>query len=39
MIDQRAENAEALRGFDVDGYAFNEDLSSEDEWIFTRHPI
>jgi len=39
MIDQRAENADALRGFDVDGYAFNEDLSSEDEWIFTRHPI
>jgi cytoplasmic iron level regulating protein YaaA (DUF328/UPF0246 family) len=39
MIDQRAENAGALRGFDVDGYAFNEDLSSEDEWIFTRHPI
>lgn len=39
MIDQRAENADALRGFDVDGYAFNEDLSIEDEWIFTRHPI
>ena len=39
MIDQRAENADALRGFDVDGYEFNEDLSSENEWIFTRHPI
>jgi cytoplasmic iron level regulating protein YaaA (DUF328/UPF0246 family) len=39
MIDQRAESVEALRGFDVDGYALNKDLSSEDEWIFTRHPI
>ncbi len=39
MIDQRAENADALRGFDVDGYEFNEALSSENEWIFTRHPI
>jgi len=38
MIDQRAESADALRGFDVDGYGFNEELSTEDEWIFTRRP-
>ena len=38
MIDQRVESAEALQGFDVEGYEFNAGLSSEDEWIFTRHP-
>ena len=38
MIDQRAESADALRGFDVDGYGLNEELSTEDEWIFTRRP-
>ena len=37
MIDQRAERADDLKAFDVDGYAFNEELSSRDEWIFTRH--
>ena len=37
MIDQRAERADDLKAFDVDGYAFNEELSSCDEWIFTRH--
>ena len=37
MIDQRAEKADELKAFDVEGYAFNEELSSRDEWIFTRH--
>ena len=37
MIDQRAEKADDLKAFDVEGYAFNEELSSSDEWIFTRH--
>ena len=37
MIDQRAEKADDLKAFDVEGYAFNEELSSRDEWIFTRH--
>ena len=37
MIDQRAEKAEALKGFDVEGYGFNEELSTANEWIFTRH--
>ena len=37
MIDQRAERADDLKTFDVEGYAFNEELSSRDEWIFTRH--
>ena len=37
MIDQRAEKADDLKAFPVEGYAFNEELSSRDEWIFTRH--
>lgn len=37
MIDQRAEKADDLKAFDVEGYTFNEKLSSRDEWIFTRH--
>ena len=37
MIDQRAERADDLKAFDVEGYAFNEELSSRDEWIFTRN--
>lgn len=27
---------EQLKGFDMDGYAFNEELSSEQEYVFTR---
>ena len=38
MIDQRIEKADGLKDFDVEGYAFNPELSTEDEWIFTRHP-
>lgn len=36
MIDKRIVRPNQLRQFDVDGYAFNEALSSDDEWIFTR---
>ena len=36
MIDKRIIRPNQLRQFDVDGYAFNEALSSNDEWIFTR---
>jgi cytoplasmic iron level regulating protein YaaA (DUF328/UPF0246 family) len=38
MIDQRIEKADALKNFDVEGYAFDSELSTENEWIFTRHP-
>jgi len=38
MIDQRIEKADALKNFDVEGYAFDSKLSAENEWIFTRHP-
>ena len=37
MIDQRAEKADDLKSFDVEGYRYNEELSSQHEWIFTRH--
>lgn len=36
MIDQRAEKADDLKTFNVEGYAYNGELSSEHEWIFTR---
>jgi cytoplasmic iron level regulating protein YaaA (DUF328/UPF0246 family) len=36
MIDKRIVRPTQLRQFDVDDYAFNEALSSDDEWIFTR---
>lgn len=37
MVDQRAEKPDDLRSFDVEGYAFNEELSSQNEWVFTRY--
>ena len=35
-IDGRLERADALKGFDRDGYGFAPELSSETEWTFTR---
>ena len=34
--DQQIENVEDLKGFNYDGYAFNANLSSEKDWVFTR---
>lgn len=36
MIDQRTKSASQLKRFDVEGYRFNEALSENDHWIFTR---
>ncbi|MCA9672881.1 MAG: peroxide stress protein YaaA [Myxococcales bacterium] len=36
MVDTRAEQVSALRGFDYGGYAFDEGASSDDELVFTR---
>ena len=36
MVDNRITQPNQLRQFDVENYAFNDALSSEDEWIFTR---
>lgn len=36
MIKNQLTERQDLKGFDYDGYAFNEDLSSAWEWYFTR---
>lgn len=37
-IKNRLTSAEDLKSFDVDGYGFNPELSSERDWVFTRQP-
>jgi cytoplasmic iron level regulating protein YaaA (DUF328/UPF0246 family) len=36
MIDNRLENPEELKKFNKDGYSYQDDLSTETEWVFTR---
>ena len=36
IIDQNIESIEALKGFNYEGYAFDDNLSSEKELVFTR---
>jgi cytoplasmic iron level regulating protein YaaA (DUF328/UPF0246 family) len=36
IIKNRIIEAEAIKGFDQDGYGFNADLSAAQEWVFTR---
>lgn len=36
IIDNRIGDAEQLKAFDLDGYAFNPALSKENEWVFSR---
>lgn len=36
IITKGLTQAEDLKAFDTEGYAFNATLSSEDEWVFTR---
>ncbi len=35
-IQNRIENPEDLKQFDLEGYAFNESMSDGDKWVFTR---
>ena len=35
-IEGRVEKAEALKAFDLDGYRFRPDLSTEADWVFAR---
>lgn len=35
-VEQRIGQADDLKSFDLDGYEFNPDLSSADDWVFTR---
>lgn len=36
IIENQIEDAEQLKLYDVDGYRFHENLSTENDWIFTR---
>jgi cytoplasmic iron level regulating protein YaaA (DUF328/UPF0246 family) len=36
IIEDKIEDPEALKTFEKDGYVFNEYLSSDTEWVFTR---
>ena len=36
MIDHRVDRPEGLKDFNIAGYAFRADLSSEGDWVFTR---
>jgi hypothetical protein len=36
MMDKEVSNIEDLKGFDYEGYSYDEDLSEEWEWMFTR---
>jgi cytoplasmic iron level regulating protein YaaA (DUF328/UPF0246 family) len=38
-IDNRVENTADLKGFDVAGYAWRKDLSSEADWVFLRAQV
>lgn len=36
ILENNLSNIEDLKGYNVDGYSFNEPLSTEKEWVFTR---
>ena len=36
MIDHRVDGPDGLKDFNIAGYAFRSDLSSEGDWVFTR---
>lgn len=36
IVDHSITNAEDLKAFDVDGYRYDENLSSENDWVYTR---
>ncbi|MFT5859067.1 MAG: cytoplasmic iron level regulating protein YaaA (DUF328/UPF0246 family) [Flavobacteriaceae bacterium] len=36
IVDNNIDNVEELKGFDISGYRYDENLSSKLEWIFTR---
>jgi cytoplasmic iron level regulating protein YaaA (DUF328/UPF0246 family) len=36
LIEQNISEIEQLKLYDVDGYQYNDLLSSNDEWVFTR---
>ncbi|WP_417265645.1 peroxide stress protein YaaA [Brumimicrobium sp.] len=36
IIQNQYQNIEDLKGYNVDGYSYNEEMSTEDEWVFVR---
>ncbi len=36
VIQNKLTDPEAMKAFDVDGYAFNEEMSADNKWVFTR---
>ena len=38
VIDQRLETPDGIKNFECDGYQFNAELSSGDDWVFIRKP-
>lgn len=36
IIKNRIDKPEGLKAFDLEGYAFNEKLSNDSSWVFTR---
>jgi cytoplasmic iron level regulating protein YaaA (DUF328/UPF0246 family) len=36
IVQQQYKSVEDLKGYNVDGYSFNEQLSTENEWVFVR---
>ena len=36
ILQNKLKKPEQIKRFDVDGYSFNEELSGESEWVFTR---
>lgn len=36
LIENRIKNPDDLKSFDTDGYGFQENLSTENDWVFTR---
>jgi cytoplasmic iron level regulating protein YaaA (DUF328/UPF0246 family) len=36
IIQKQYKNVDDLKGYNVDGYSYSEQLSSENEWVFVR---
>ena len=36
IIENALDNPEMIKTFDVDGYRFTPEISTENEWLFTR---
>lgn len=39
IIDRKLSNPEGIKQFDYEGYRFSDDMSKNDEWVFTRQQV